>query len=337
MFIPLKFMLEHAKKNGYAINRFTVFNLESIEALIQAAEKTDSPIVYCLYEFELKNICQPCIESLIKKLGNEARIPVAIFSDHVLDFDTCTKIINNGYSGLMIDASRLPYDENVMVTREVVNYAKKYKVFIEGEIGVIQSGRKDDMEKNIKTELTDPILANDFVAKTNLDCLAVSIGVKSGFYDFYPRIDYDLLKEIRNKVNCILSLHGASGLLEKDIQKCIEYGISFMAWSTDIRYAFFKKIDEIREEKGEKCIIPDDIMVPARDKMRDEIIKKILQTGSNNRGSELIHLFNEQKYIVKNSNDKNYYLSQDNIDTNKLIEDISNIVLDRIKNLHIKD
>jgi len=329
-------MLEHAKKNGYAINRFTIFNLESVEALIQAAEKTDSPIVYCLYEFELKNICQSCLEYLIKKLGNEAKVPVAIFSDHVLDLDTCIRIINRGYSGLMIDASRLQYEENVRVTSEVVNYARKFEAFIEGEIGIIQSGRRDDVEKNVQMELTDPTLANDFVARTNLDCLAVSIGVKSGFYDSYPTIDYGLLKEIKNKVNAILSLHGASGLLEKDIKKCIENGISFMAWSTDIRYAFFKKIDEIREEKGEKCIIPDDIMVPARDKMRDEIINKILQTGSNNRGSELIYLYNEQKYKEKNSGDKTRYYSDNDVDTNKIIKVISEMIVEKIKNLKIE-
>ena len=323
MFVPLKFMLEHAKKNAYAINRFTVFNLEGIEALIHAAEKTDSPIVYCIYEFELKNICLSCLEYLIKKLGDEAKVPVAMFSDHVLDLDTCRKIIDRGYGGLMIDASRLPYEENVRVTGEVVKYANKYGAFVEGEIGVIESGRKDDIEENILTELTNPALAHDFVTKTNLDCLAVSIGVKSGFYDTYPSIDYDLLKEKRNKVNVILSLHGASGLLERDVKKCIENGISFMAWSTDIRYAFFKKIDEIRAEKGEKCIIPDDIMIPARDKMRDEIISKILQTGSNNKGSELIHLYNEQKYKEKNSDNNTGNYAYKDMDTNKMIKIIS--------------
>ena len=150
MFVPLKFMLEHAKKNSYAINRFTVFNLEGIEALIQAAEKTDSPIVYCIYEFELKNICLSCLEYLIRKLGDEAKVPVAIFSDHVLDLDTCMKIIDRGYGGLMIDASRLQHEDNVKLTREVVNYSYKYGAFVEGEIGVIESGRRDDIEKNVQ-------------------------------------------------------------------------------------------------------------------------------------------------------------------------------------------
>jgi tagatose 1,6-diphosphate aldolase GatY/KbaY len=336
VFIPLKFMLEHAKKNRYAINRFTVFNLEGIEALIQAAEKTDSPIVYCLYEFELKNICLSCLESLIKKLGDEAKVPVAIFSDHVMDLDTCIKIFDRGYGGLMIDASRLPHEENIMVTSEVVKYANKHGAFVEGEVGVIQSGRRDDIKENVQTELTNPALASDFVTKTSLDCLAVSIGVKSGFYDTYPGIDYDLLKEIRNNVNVILCLHGASGLLERDVKKCIENGISFMAWSTDIRYAFYKKIDEIREQKGEKCILPDDIMIPARDEMRDEIIRKIIQTGSNNRGSELIRLYNEQKCKERNSEDlTGYYSGKDmdinKMDINKIIKVISDVVTEKIK------
>lgn len=343
MFVPLKFMLQHAKKNAYAINRFTAFNLEGIEAIIQAAEKTDSPIVYCIYEFELQNICLSCLEYLIKKLGDEAKVPVAIFSDHVLDLDTCIKIIDRGYGGVMIDASRLPHNDNVRVTGEVVKYANKYGAFVEGEIGIIESGRRDDIVENVHIELTDPELAYDFVTRTNLDCLAVSIGVKSGFYDAYPGIDYDLLKEIRNRVNVILSLHGASGLLERDVKKCIENGISFMAWSTDIRYAFFKKIDEIRAEKGEKCIIPDDIMIPARDRMRDEIISKILQTGSNNRGSELIRLYNEQKNSEKNSEnlighqyEKNAEINNieiNRIDVDKIIKVISDVIAEKIGNL----
>jgi ketose-bisphosphate aldolase len=330
MFMPLRFMLEHAKKNSYAINRFTVFNLEGIEALIQAAEKTDSPIVYCLYESELKNICLPCLEDLIKKLGSEAKIPVAIFSDHVLDLDTCIKIFDRGYGGLMIDASRLPFEENVRITGKVVNYAKKYGAFTEGEIGIIHSGRADDTEKDVQMELTNPELAYNFVSQTGLDCLAVSIGVKSGFYDSYPLIDYDLLKEIKNKVDVILSLHGASGLLERDVKKCIENGISFMAWSTDIRYAFFKKIDEIRLEKGEKCIIPDQIMIPARDKMRDEITCKIFQTGSNNRGMELINLYKKQ-----NPENKSGYLPNVEPDIEKMIKVIAETVLEKIQDLKI--
>jgi hypothetical protein len=119
--------------------------------------------------------------------------------------------------------------------------------------------------------------------------------------------------------------------LERDVKKCIENGISFMAWSTDIRYAFYKKIDEIREQKGEKCILPDDIMIPARDEMRDEIIRKIIQTGSNNRGSELIRLYNEQKCKEKTPDDNPGNYTYNDMDINKIIKVISDVVTEKIK------
>jgi len=322
-------MLDHARENGYSINRIAVCNLESIEAVIQAAEITDSPIVYCIYEHELKNICQSCLEYLIKKLGSEARVPVAIFADHVQDVDTSIDIINRGYTGLMIDASRLSFEDNIRITKQVVDYAHKYGVFVEGEIGVIESGREDDKKGRVKTKLTDPVLAYKFVNRTNIDCIAVSIGVKSGFYDNYPVIDFKLLKEIKERVNVNLSLHGCSGLKEESIRKCIENGISFTAWSTDLRYAYFKKIDEIREEKGERCVIPNDILIPARDKMKDEIIEKIKQTGSDGKGNKIIYLYKKNKNLIKDDPYSN------NININKLVDDISKRVLDEIRKLDI--
>ena len=325
MFVSLKFLMDQARKSSYSITRIAVTNLESIEAVTQAAVITDSPIVYDIYEPELKNICQSCLEYLIQKLGSEASIPVAMFSDHVQNVSTCKEIVNKGYGGLMIDASRFPFEENVRMTKEVTDYAHKYGIFVEGALGIIESGRE---EEEFKTELTDPKLACEFVRKTDVDCLAISIGVKSGFYQGSPQIDYELLREIRNKIDIHLSLHGCSGLSEETIKKCIKSGISFTAWATDVRYAFFKKIDELRAEKGKEYVCSSDILIPARDKMKDEIINKIMQTGSNDRGSELISLYKKQGIL---NLDSNYPSSNNKKDIDKLVDDITNEVLIKIK------
>ena len=290
MFIPLKFMMDHARQNNYSISRFAVTNLESIEALAQASELADSPIVYDIYEPELKSTCLSCLEYLIKKMGSESDMPVAMFSDHVESAENCRAIINKGYSGLMVDASRYSYEENIRITREVVDYARRYGVFVEGELGIIKSGREEASDDD-KAGLTDPEQARDFVEKTGLDCLAVSIGVKSGFYHSAPEIDFGLLKKINSKVNIHLSLHGCSGLSEKVIKECISDGISFTAWAADIRYVFFEKIDEIRKEKGKEFVYPSDILIPARDKMKDEIIAKLKQAGSVGKGKELLDFY----------------------------------------------
>ncbi|MCL5070206.1 MAG: class II fructose-bisphosphate aldolase [Actinobacteria bacterium] len=328
MFIPLKIMMDHAKQNGYSISRFAVTNLESIEAVTQAVDITDSPIVYDIYEPELKNVCQSCLEFLIKKLGSETRAPVAIFSDHVQNVETCKEIINKGYGGLMVDASKYSFEENVMITREVVDYAKQYGVFVEGELGIIESGREGD--DTGKFELTDPELARDFVKRTNVDCLAIAIGVKSGFYRSTPEINFDLLKKIRNNVDVHLSLHGCSGLSEEVIKKCISGGISFTAWATDIRFVFFEKIDEIRKEKGREYVIPGNILIPARDKMKDEIINKLSQAGSIGKGSEIINFY---KNRAKTDISGKYFSDVDKFDMDKLVEHITSAILKEIRSL----
>jgi tagatose 1,6-diphosphate aldolase GatY/KbaY len=334
MFIPLKFMMDHARQNNYSISRFAVTNLESIEALAQASELADSPIVYDIYEPELKSTCLSCLEYLIKKMGSESDMPVAMFSDHVESAENCKAIINKGYSGLMVDASRYSYEENIRITREVVDYARRYGVFVEGELGIIKSG-KEEASDDDKAGLTDPEQARDFVEKTRLDCLAVSIGVKSGFYHSAPEIDFGLLKKINSKVNIHLSLHGCSGLSEKVIKECISDGISFTAWAADIRYVFFEKIDEIRKEKGKEFVYPNEILIPARDKMKDEIIAKLKQAGSVGKGKELLDFYRknpEWKLSGMGNNPGGGVLSWD---METLISNITEIVLKELKNINL--
>jgi ketose-bisphosphate aldolase len=333
MFIPLKFMMDHAKQNGYSISRFAVTNLESIEAVLQASELANSPIVYDIYEPELKNICQSCLEDLINKLASQSSMPAAIFSDHVENVETCKEIINRGYGGLMVDASRFPFEENVRVTREVVEYAHRYGAFVEGELGIIKSGREEG--GNEKSELTDPDMAREFVKKTGVDCLAVSIGVKSGFYHGTPDIDYDLLLRIKNETDIHLSLHGCSGLSEDVIKKCIRNGISFTAWATDVRYVFFEKIDEIRKEKGKQFVFSSDILVPARDKMRDEIIAKLKQAGSDGKGSEIINFYKNNPDWNLNNSTNTHYIEKNKIDIENLVSIITETVLKEINKKNI--
>jgi tagatose 1,6-diphosphate aldolase GatY/KbaY len=329
MFIPLKFMMDHAKQNNYSISRFAVTNLESIEALTQASILADSPIVYDIYEPELKGVCQSCLEYLIHKLGGDSNVPVAIFSDHVEDTATCKDIINKGYSGLMIDASRYPYEENVRATKEVVEYAHLYGVFVEGELGIIKSGHEDQMRDS--ADLTDPDLAKDFIEKTGVDCLAVSVGVKSGFYQGAPEIDHDLLRKINNKVGIHLSLHGCSGLSEEVIKKCISEGITFTAWATDVRYVFFETIDEIRKEKGKNCVYPNEILIPARDKMKDEIIVKLSQAGSVGKGSQLLDYYRQNPGWELKKPQCNPTISLGPTDIESLVKNITESVLKELK------
>ncbi len=335
MFIPINFMLDCARNGGYSISRFVVTDLESIEAVTQAAQEADAPVIYDIYEPELKDICQPCIELIVQKLGEAIAVPVAIFSDHLKDFDSAKAVIEKGYGGLMIDGSRLPFEENVFTTRMVVELAHQNDVFVEGAIGIIESGR-EDIDKDYNEILTKPEEAAEFARQTGVDGIAVSVGVRSGFYEGIPEIKYELIRDIKNKISQYLSLHGCSGLPEDVIKKCIKEGFSLTAWATDIRYVFFKTIDEIRKQKGEKFVLPAEILVPARNKMKETIIEKLKQGGSCSKGSQILNEFK-----IKNPFLDKPFPPGDYIDTSKefynpeeiskLTEIISEEIVKRLK------
>lgn len=335
MFVPIKFMLECARNGGYSISRFVVTDLESIEAVTQASQEADAPVIYDIYEPELKDVCQPCIELIVKKLGEAITVPVSIFSDHLKDFNSAQSVIEKDYDGLMIDGSRFSFEENVDMTRKVVELAHQKGIFVEGAIGIIESGR-EDVDKDYNEILTKPETAVEFAKQTGVDGIAISVGVKSGFYEEVPEIRYDIIRSIRSKVSQYLSLHGCSGLPEDIIKKCIKEGFSLTAWATDIRYVFFKTIDEIRKQKGEKFVLPAEILIPARDKMKEAIVEKLKQGGSFGKGSQILREFEkENKFVDKplqlNNVIKDYKETYSLDEFLKIVEIISDEVVKKLK------
>ena len=268
MQVPIKFMLDYARDNNFGVSRFLVSNLESIEAVDGAAENMDSPIIFDIYLPLMRKSCLICVEEIAKKFIKTSNFPAALYADHIESVDECISVIDRGYDGVMIDLSKLSLIENIKGSREVVNYAHKKGVFVEGEVGTIT---RSSIGKGTET---DPEEAREYVNKSGIDCLAVSIGVHSGFYDNEPDLNYDLIKEL-SKTGVHLCLHGASGLSMGAVRKCIESGMNYTGYGTDPFYKYFSKIDEIRKKEGEKFIDTSRIIVPARDEMQKEIKTKI--------------------------------------------------------------
>jgi len=285
MFVPIKFMLDYARKNNFAISRFLLVNLESIEAITNAAVRSNSPIIYDIYLPLMQNTCLSCVEYLAKKLGSEADIPVGLYSDHVDSVEECIKTIDKGYTGVMIDLSKYSLEENIKGSKEVVDYAHRKGVFVEGEVGTITTafGEGEIVE-------TDPDEASEYIKRTGVDGLGISIGVKSGFYDKEPEINYDLIRKL-DSLNVHLVLHGTSGLSREMVRKCIDCGMTYTGYGTDPFFKYYKKIDEVRKQKGEKFIDFSKIIIPARDEMQREIEDKIDFLKSNSRGNEIIKLY----------------------------------------------
>ncbi|UCC13099.1 MAG: class II fructose-1,6-bisphosphate aldolase [candidate division WOR-3 bacterium] len=219
-------MLPRARKKGYAVGAFNTSNLEITQAILDAAVNMKSPVIVATSEKAIRYAGIDNISSMIIRLAKTTKIPVGLHLDHGKSYDICRECIKHGYSSVMIDASHLPYHENVNLTRRVVRYAHKHKVTVEAEIGRL-AGIEDDIQvKKGEAMYTDPQEAQRFAHATGCDALAVAIGTSHGAYKFKgtPKLRIDILTEIARNVNIPLVLHGASGVKTKWINRVNRYG-----------------------------------------------------------------------------------------------------------------
>jgi fructose-bisphosphate aldolase class II len=235
-------MFAKAVKGGYAIPAYNFNNMEQMQAIISACVETKSPVILQVSRGArdyanmnlLRNMAKGATE-YAHELGYD--IPIVLHLDHGDSFETCKECIDNGFSSVMIDGSSLPYDENVAVTRKVVEYAHKFDVTVEGELGVL-AGIEDEVQAEV-SHYTQPSEVIDFVSKTGVDSLAISIGTSHGAYKFTPEqctrnadgilvpppLRFDILKEIEKKLPGFpIVLHGSSSVPQEYVKMINEYG-----------------------------------------------------------------------------------------------------------------
>lgn len=318
MQVPINFMCDYAREKEFMFSRFLITNLESVEAVTNAAKATNSPFIYDIYLPLMEDRCLSCVEDMVKNFINTIDIPTGLYADHVESVDACINAIDRGYNGVMIDLSKLSIEENIKGSREVVEYAHSKGVFVEGEVGVITRSASEKLME------TDPEQAREYILKTGVDSLAISIGVYSGFYEGEPDINYKLINQLSN-LGAHLCLHGASGLSRDLIERIISNGMHFGGFGTDPLYKFFKKIDEIRKKEGDKFVDPSKILNPARDEMQKEMEEKMYFMKSNGRAREIMNLYKQSgKTDILNSP------LPGGIDREKLIIEITAEVLKKI-------
>ena len=239
MIVGNKVLLCEAKKGGYAVPAFNVDNLESVIGVLRAAENTGRPVIIQTIPRTLKYGGIPAYSALVRALykGNP---DIAIHLDHGGDVAICKACIDAGYTSVMIDGSALPFDDNARLTKEVVDLAHPLGVSVEGELGTI--GGKEETEAKIRyTEVAE---AEEFVARTGVDSLAIGVGTAHGVYKGVPHIAVDRIEEIAAKVDIPLVLHGASGLSDEVVTACIKAGISKINFATHLRQAFTQGLKE---------------------------------------------------------------------------------------------
>ena len=236
-FVNTKQMLADALQGGYAVPAYNFNNMEQLQAIIGACLETQSPVILQVSKGArnyanptlLKYMGQGAIE-MMKEIAAEKKlkeIPIAMHLDHGTDYDICVSSIEGGFSSVMIDGSALGYDENVALTKKVVEYAHKYDVTVEGELGVL-AGVEEEVSSEV-THYTKPEEVEDFVNKTGVDSLAISIGTSHGAFKFKPgqdpKIRLDILQEIEKKLPSFpIVLHGASSIPQEYVEMINKYG-----------------------------------------------------------------------------------------------------------------
>ena len=250
MLVPMKDILLHAQKEGYAVVAANCNNEDTVRACIEAAEEQRSAIILNIgygansmqYDHRLGRLVGEHFEEVPKlmvffgriceKLAEDASIPVAINLDHGASFEHAIWAIRAGYTSIMIDRSMLPFEQNIAEVKELVKIAHAVNVSVEAELGHVGWGAQ--YEKDGISHLTDPTEARQYVAQTGCDALAVAIGSAHGEYSGTPYIDFDRLKEIRNNVTVPLVLHGGSGTGKENLRRAAKEGICKVNIGTDL-------------------------------------------------------------------------------------------------------
>jgi fructose-bisphosphate aldolase class II len=275
-------MLKRANAGNYAVMAINCFNLETARSVIRAAEKEQAPIIINLFQDHLLYHCDSqLITPIVKALANRTDIQVALNFDHGQDVLFLKKAIDDGFSSVMVDASRFGLAGNIAMTKEIVEYAHPKGVSVEGEIGCI--GGTEGAEFTKDSMYTDPFEAAQFVEKTGIDALAISIGSSHGNYpeNMVPEFDFDRLKNIKNLTQMPLVLHGGSGSGEKNIIQAVKYGINKINVGCDFMNA---NIHALKDKLQQNPDINYYDLVDHVEQASMEIVRHYIQlSGSSNQ------------------------------------------------------
>lgn len=278
MYTTSKEMILEARRGGYAVPAFNAENLEMVQAIIEAAEEARSPVMIQTTPSTVKYITLRQAVAMVKADAEAASVPVSLHLDHCESYEAVAAAIDAGYSSVMIDASKLPYEENIAVTQKVVAKARPLGITVESELGTV-GGKEDGHSADIA--YTDPDEALDFFTRTGIDIFAIAIGTAHGFYKGEPKLNFELLAKIKDMIDCPLVLHGGSGIPDEMIKRTIELGINKVNYATELRAAATKAVREALVD--ESIIDPKKYMGKARDAVRELCLHKIDVCGSRNK------------------------------------------------------
>ncbi|MFC4619881.1 class II fructose-1,6-bisphosphate aldolase [Camelliibacillus cellulosilyticus] len=278
-------MLNKGRAEQYAVGQFNINNLEFTQAILQAAQEENSPVILGVSEGAAKYIGGfKTVVEMIKGLMEDYQItvPVAIHLDHGSSFEKCMQAIAAGFTSVMIDGSHYQLDENIALTKRVVDAAHAVGVSVEAELGRI-GGQEDDLVVNdAEAMYAIPSECKRLIDETGVDCFAPALGSVHGPYKGEPKLGFDRMEEIKNLTGVPLVLHGGTGIPTKDIKKAIELGHAKINVNTENQIASAKVVREVLEENPD-LYDPRKYLGPAREAIKETVKGKIREFGSSNK------------------------------------------------------
>ncbi|MFC4558099.1 class II fructose-1,6-bisphosphate aldolase [Virgibacillus kekensis] len=283
--VSMKGMLEKGKENGYAVGQFNLNNMEYAQAILQAAEEEKSPVILGVSEGAGKymggfKVVVAMVKALMEEYGTT--VPVAIHLDHGSSFEKCAQAIQAGFTSVMIDASHEPLDDNIALTKKVVELAHIHGVSVEAELGRVGGQEDDIIVEDAEAAYAIPEECERLVKETNVDCFAPALGSVHGPYKGEPNLGFDRMEEVMNLTNVPLVLHGGTGIPTKDIKRAISLGSAKINVNTENQIAQANKVREVLNEKPD-LYDPRKYLGPSRDAIKETVIGKMREFGSSNQ------------------------------------------------------
>ena len=277
-----KDMLIKARKEGYAVPAFNIHNLETIHTVIEAAVELKSPIILAATPGTMDYSGRAYIQAIAEVAARENDIPIALHLDHHETLETIEASLKLGTKSVMIDGSFGSFEDNIALTKKVVDMAKEYDAAVEAELGKLV-GQEDDLIVDAADgAYTDPDTVVEFIERTGVDTLAVAIGTGHGVYESEPKLDFDRLEKIKNLIDIPIILHGASGISQEDVRKCISLGCAKVNISTELKIPFSDALRKVLVENPNETDMRK-YMGPAKDKMKEVVIEKIKMCMSDGK------------------------------------------------------
>ena len=296
--VTTKKMFEKSMKEGFAIGAFNINNMEIIQGIVDATNEKNSPVILQVSSSAIKYARMPYLMKMVEAAVETTNIPIALHLDHGPDFETCKECVDAGFTSVMIDGSKYSFEENVELTKKVVEYAHSKGVVVEAELGKL-AGIEDDVNVSANDAMyTDPDQAKEFVERTGCDSLAIAIGTSHGAYKFKgeAKLRFDILAEIKKRIpNTPIVLHGASTVIPELVEMCNNFGgeipgakgvpnemlkqagksgVSKINVDTDLRLAMTANIRKVFGEKPSE-FDPRKYLGPAREAVKEIVGYKI--------------------------------------------------------------